>query len=92
MTFFYFKILFLNYTHLYLECDVGQFGYNCNETCGHCFDPKQCSKKNGFCVTGCRAGFSGLLCKKGVCPFNWNISFCSNIRQSTEIDNFFIVV
>ncbi|XP_052694145.1 multiple epidermal growth factor-like domains protein 10 isoform X1 [Crassostrea angulata] len=46
------------------ECDVGHYGYNCNETCGHCIDPRQCSNVKGTCLSGCKAGYSGQTCKE----------------------------
>lgn len=54
-----------------LECVVGHYGYNCNETCGQCMDPKQCSAVSGTCLTGCRAGYVGRLCKEG----RWFVDF-----------------
>lgn len=45
------------------ECDVGSYGYDCNETCGHCRDVSQCSNINGTCLTGCDAGYQGDTCK-----------------------------
>lgn len=65
MSCFVFKSLSLNFIHLYLECDVGHYGYNCNETCGHCIDPRQCSNVKGTCLSGCKAGYSGQTCKEG---------------------------
>ncbi|XP_034319193.2 platelet endothelial aggregation receptor 1 isoform X2 [Magallana gigas] len=46
------------------ECDVGHYGYNCNETCGHCIDKLQCFHVEGTCLSGCKAGYSGQACKK----------------------------
>lgn len=45
------------------ECDKGSYGIECNGTCGHCRDVKQCSNVNGSCLTGCDAGYKGDLCK-----------------------------
>lgn len=47
------------------ECNTGQYGYNCNQTCGNCLNMTDCSSINGSCVTGCAAGYYGDLCKKG---------------------------
>lgn len=58
-----------------LECVFGHYGYNCNETCGHCKDAIQCSTVSGTCLTGCKAGYVGRLCKEGgwfVCLFIYN--------------------
>lgn len=58
-------IIFGLYFIIDLECDRGSYGIECNETCGHCRDVKQCSNANGSCLTGCDAGFKGDLCKTG---------------------------
>lgn len=44
-------------------CDEGSYGGDCNETCGHCLDVKQCSKINGTCLTGCDTDYKGDMCK-----------------------------
>lgn len=46
-----------------LACKCGFYGFECNETCGHCLDVNQCSNTNGTCFTGCDAGYKGELCK-----------------------------
>lgn len=46
-----------------LGCKTGSFGFDCNETCGHCNEVNQCSKIDGICYTGCKAGFQGDLCR-----------------------------
>lgn len=46
-------------------CEIGTYGVNCNETCGHCRDLNQCSYTNGTCFTGCNAGYHGAQCKTG---------------------------
>lgn len=51
------------YFVLFLECDKGSYGLECNETCGHCRDVNQCSNIDGTCKTGCAAGFEGGSCK-----------------------------
>lgn len=47
------------------ECVISHYGYNCNETCSHCKDPAHCSPVYGTCLTGCRTGYFGRLCKEG---------------------------
>lgn len=56
----YFDFLFF---FAVLECDKGAYGIECNGTCGHCRDIKQCSNVNGSCLTGCDGGYKGDLCK-----------------------------
>lgn len=45
------------------HCEIGTYGVDCNETCGHCRDLNQCSYTNGTCFTGCNAGYHGDQCK-----------------------------
>lgn len=66
-------MILFKYHHFYSECGIGHYGYNCNETCGYCIDSLQCSTVNGTCLTGCRAGYVGPLCKEGGCFVRW---FC----------------
>ena len=50
-----------------LECQPGQYGKNCNETCGHCLDGQDnCSTTNGHCLNGCTAGWKDDICKTGL--------------------------
>lgn len=46
-----------------VECDRGAYGIRCKRTCGECRDLNQCSNVNGYCLTGCNAGYKGDLCK-----------------------------
>ena len=48
---------------LFIECDKGSFGIDCNETCGYCYEANHCFHTNGTCLSGCIAGFQGDLCK-----------------------------
>lgn len=48
-----------------IECNRGSYGFECNETCGHCRDVNKCLIGNGSCLTGCDAGFKGDVCKTG---------------------------
>lgn len=50
-------------TFISTACDIGSFGDDCSESCGHCYDINQCSSINGTCLTGCAAGHQGDLCK-----------------------------
>nr|XP_034334886.1 multiple epidermal growth factor-like domains protein 10 [Crassostrea gigas] len=56
-----------------LACDIGRYGDQCSETCGHCRDVTQCSHINGTCLTGCKPGYQGKLCKP-LCNFKSNTS------------------
>lgn len=46
-----------------LACDEGTYGFDCNETCGHCRDVSQCSNTNGTCLNGCVASYKGDMCE-----------------------------
>mgnify|MGYP003691311099 CR=1 FL=1 len=47
-----------------LGCSDGQYGYNCVENCSiTCGD--NCDKITGQCIGGCRAGWTGDMCKTG---------------------------
>lgn len=62
-----------------LGCKTGSFGFDCNETCEHCNEVNQCSKIDGICSTGCKAGFQGELCTS--CSYFSNIY----VKHSTRI-------
>nr|XP_034322663.1 matrilin-2 [Crassostrea gigas] len=68
-------------------CEKGSFGENCNETCGHCRDIKNCSNINGTCLTGCDAGYQGDLCKaqcdRGSFGFDCNDT-CGHCREINQ--------
>lgn len=42
---------------MYLECDTGYFGHNCEKKCGNCGDPQSCHNVDGTCLTGCAPGY-----------------------------------
>ncbi|KAL3880532.1 hypothetical protein ACJMK2_032766 [Sinanodonta woodiana] len=48
------------------ECQKGNFGYICNETCGNClYGNVSCNSTTGQCSDGCQKGWSGETCKEG---------------------------
>lgn len=49
----------------FAACEVGTYGENCSNQCGHCFETEQCHHINGTCMNGCDSGFHGLLCTDG---------------------------
>lgn len=73
------------------DCDIGQYGHNCNETCGHCNNATQCSTVTGTCRTGCEAGYIGRLCKDGLCNFFkillgiWVVFLISNYFEDNQL-------
>lgn len=46
-----------------LDCDIGTYGNECNNTCGHCINEDDCFYTNGTCLNGCDSGYLGALCK-----------------------------
>ena len=57
------KLIYENEIVCLSECDLGTYGDKCNETCGNCLDLNECHHSNGTCLTGCKAGYDGALCK-----------------------------
>ena len=54
----------------FLECSLGRFGYNCNQSCDGCLSDT-CDKENGVCTdtTRCKPGWQygqPLKCDKGI--------------------------
>ena len=44
-------------------CEMGTYGSNCTETCGHCLN--FCNNTDGRCHGGCQAGWQGDRCLQG---------------------------
>lgn len=62
------KLSFICYT-CNIECREGWYGDSCRLQClGHCRDGVTCNHVTGRCDTGCAAGWTGTLCKKGKYP------------------------
>lgn len=47
---------------LFIECESGMFGFDCNEICGNCEYMEYCYYVIGFCMYGCNFGYYGLCC------------------------------
>ncbi|KAK7089830.1 hypothetical protein V1264_024400 [Littorina saxatilis] len=43
-------------------CRNGQYGVNCNKTCGQCANNDACNKTNGHCPGSCQGAFKPPLC------------------------------
>ncbi|XP_026666745.1 receptor-type tyrosine-protein phosphatase T-like isoform X2 [Ceratina calcarata] len=55
-------------TDCHSYCDVGQYGYGCNETCGLCLQDN-CDFLTGYCTTGCdnsKRFYVPPFCKRGI--------------------------
>lgn len=70
MTYFDFKIkqrplpLFIYFSSL--ECLPGNFGQQCNNSCGHCFNQSACHHVTGICAKGCEPGYQSSNCTEGI--------------------------
>lgn len=65
---------------LSIVCETGTYGFDCNETCGHCRDVNQCMHSDGLCLTGCDNGYQGTLCQTRMSNANnynkcWYLDF-----------------
>ncbi|KAL3879757.1 hypothetical protein ACJMK2_032043, partial [Sinanodonta woodiana] len=70
-------------------CEVGFYGFNCNQTCGSCLNGNNsCSKISGHCSENCQIGWKGdeckTECKVGTYGFNCNqtCGYCLNGNNS----------
>ena len=53
---------------LFIECNYGFYGQNCNQSCDGCLSDS-CDREHGVCTdtTGCKPGWQpGLKCDKGI--------------------------
>ena len=66
-----FDLLYLNE-----ECRQGRYGDGCREVCSaHCKNDAVCNHTDGGCPDGCKAGYQGTTCKKGII----HVRFYTNI-------------
>lgn len=72
-----------------IVCDYGKYGIECKDECGHCRDVSQCVYTNGSCLTGCKDGYQGELCKTRAyiqtklfnkCLYTHSMKFDNNIE------------
>lgn len=56
-----------------IECPLGKYGPACLYSCtGHCLNDKACNITTGRCDAGCKLGFTGAMCDKGISK-QWDI-------------------
>lgn len=65
-------------------CSKGMYGFDCNETCGNCYDQKECHPGNGTCLNGCNDGFLGKLCKTRTYLYSCNGIMYASIPLNGE--------
>lgn len=59
--------------YFFSECPIGTFGpdclYNCSGHCLHNVGDDTCNRTTGRCNTGCKPGYIGELCEKGLIAY-----------------------
>ena len=80
---------------LSIGCETGKYGPQCQKTCGYCLDQSECFHTNGTCLTGCLAGYQGVLCatrkrehRLGLYEFETTISFFWNLKTPLDYVNY----
>ncbi|XP_034318933.2 uncharacterized protein [Magallana gigas] len=74
------------------ECDIGYFGDNCTEECGHCIDGTLCSSVDGTCTSGCSAGYTGNLCNRECARGSYGLNcnetcgHCSDLLYCSKVN------
>lgn len=48
------------------ECKLTTYGETCSMKCGQCKRKKHCHHITGICTRGCKKGFQGERCNKGI--------------------------
>ena len=56
--------MFLMLMFIYVECDSGTYGVNCEESCGEFCEDKNCDHKDGKC--SCTTWGLGDICDHGI--------------------------
>ncbi|WAQ99377.1 PTPRT-like protein, partial [Mya arenaria] len=62
-------------------CAKTKWGKNCNKTCGQCAT-EECNSYNGFCETGCKAGYQLNTCQEPCNDGSFGVN-CSGTCNST---------
>ena len=62
-----FKLMWF-FCHVFHKgCEEGYFGTECSQVCGLCRNTVDCHHVNGTCLTGCKSGYIGHMCKTRKC-------------------------
>lgn len=73
----------LYHKSFFSDCPTGTFGSDCGYNCsGHCIGDIPCNRTTGRCDTGCKPGYTGDLCDRGLikCKIDKKISFYKLLR------------
>lgn len=60
---------------MYLECNQGTYGKDCQHRCGSCINQTHCHYVNGTCFEGCGSGYLGDKCVDGNAESHVSILF-----------------
>ncbi|KAI0239537.1 hypothetical protein LSAT2_009729 [Lamellibrachia satsuma] len=64
-------------------CDDGNYGVNCNESCGHCKKHSKCSITNGSCSKGCENWYISDVCKTYIASPGFHSSVKPDVDDVT---------
>ena len=64
-----------------LECSVGNYGYNCNQSCDGCLSDS-CKMTHGYCLdqSGCKPGWLNVQSGQQKCDIG-NVVLCIRKEQ-----------
>jgi len=64
-----------------IECSVGTYGYNCNQSCDGCLSDS-CQKQHGYCLdqSGCKPGWQYAKSTQNKCAIGM-LRKCSIIHK-----------
>lgn len=65
MTCCFYCLYFKTHWCVATACSVGEYGKNCANHCGHCFNNEPCNRFDGRC-NDCETGYHGFKCDKGM--------------------------
>ncbi|KAI0233427.1 hypothetical protein LSAT2_016312 [Lamellibrachia satsuma] len=66
------------------DCDDGNYGINCNESCGHCKEQSKCSITNENCPSGCEPWYILDTCKNYIGVLGFHSSIKPHIDDITS--------
>lgn len=57
-------LIITGYYFFFADCEPGEYGASCEETCGECTNDSSCDIFTGVCVQGCKSGYYPPYCKE----------------------------
>ena len=55
---------------IYIGCEDGSYGTNCQDQCGQCKTNTICDRYNGTCHDGCQIWWTDTKCNTYICMYN----------------------